>query len=134
MTVQTKGYTVYRLYDAERNLLYVGCTANVKRRFQHHSTQRAWWPDVAEVETETFASVSEAAEAERAYIVALDPRHNVAQTKTYAEKVRQYERSPRVKINVAKLRRLRQHALMTQIALCDASGVSRDTVSRLEKR
>jgi transcriptional regulator with XRE-family HTH domain len=38
-----------------------------------------------------------------------------------------------MKVDAAKLRRLRQHALMTQIALCDASGVSRDTVSRLEK-
>ena len=40
-------YTVYRLYDAERNLLYVGMTSNLKRRLQHHSSQREWWPDVA---------------------------------------------------------------------------------------
>jgi transcriptional regulator with XRE-family HTH domain len=47
--------------------------------------------------------------------------------------VRQYDRTPGFRFDAAKLRRLRQRNLMTQTALVEASGVSRDTISRLEK-
>ncbi|MFD3762092.1 GIY-YIG nuclease family protein [Streptomyces sp. NPDC058622] len=34
---------VYRLYDAEERLLYVGITMNVKQRFADHQRLKFWW-------------------------------------------------------------------------------------------
>lgn len=37
---------LYRLYDAAGRLLYVGVAANPERRWEQHSRDKAWWPEV----------------------------------------------------------------------------------------
>jgi excinuclease UvrABC nuclease subunit len=77
MAVETRGYTVYRLYDAERNLLYVGITRNIRARFQHHTNNQPWWPSVAHVETDAVGSRDEAISKELELINSLHPMYNV---------------------------------------------------------
>lgn len=42
-----QGTALYRLHDAEGNLLYVGITTNPKTRFASHATYKPWWGQVA---------------------------------------------------------------------------------------
>jgi excinuclease UvrABC nuclease subunit len=76
MAVQTQNYTVYRLYDAERTLLYVGITNNVRARFQHHANKQPWWPNVTHVETDEVGGRDEAVSREIELIASLHPQHN----------------------------------------------------------
>lgn len=41
---------IYRLYDAEHRLLYVGITWNPFVRWTAHATSKPWWNDVAHAE------------------------------------------------------------------------------------
>jgi predicted GIY-YIG superfamily endonuclease len=38
---------LYRLYDADGRLLYVGITTDPKTRFASHATYKSWWGQVA---------------------------------------------------------------------------------------
>lgn len=46
----TERTAVYRFYDADDRLLYVGITANTKVRWAWHKGNAAWWPDQRRVE------------------------------------------------------------------------------------
>lgn len=63
---------VYRLYDAEDQLLYVGVSNVVERRLRSHSfrtpTGSEWWPLVAYCALEFFPIYHLALESERAAI------------------------------------------------------------------
>ena len=40
------GHCVYRFFDAEDALLYIGSTGNVWYRIGQHAAERPWWPEV----------------------------------------------------------------------------------------
>ncbi|MEU8371240.1 GIY-YIG nuclease family protein [Micromonospora tulbaghiae] len=70
---------LYRLYDREGRLLYIGITVNPQSRFGQHAEDKAWWP---EVDTESIALVwfDTRAEAEKLELLAVRderPLHNV---------------------------------------------------------
>lgn len=71
-------YTVYRLYDADRHLLYVGATANWTDRRRGH-VSKPWWPDVDESLTQLtrYASRGDVARAERDAIESESPKYNI---------------------------------------------------------
>jgi len=68
---------LYRHFDAAGDLLYVGCSSNAIRRTEQHEAQAHWFPDVATITVQHFASVSEALSAEKAAIRAEGPKYNV---------------------------------------------------------
>ena len=68
---------VYRAFDADDDLLYVGMSIETMRRLHSHQLTAAWWPDVATIRVGRFASREAALVAERAAIVAEAPRHNI---------------------------------------------------------
>lgn len=68
--------TLYRLFDSEGELLYVGIAGNPGRRFEQHKEDKPWWGDVANVRLEHFETRHEAADAERVAIQSEMPRHN----------------------------------------------------------
>jgi hypothetical protein len=70
---------MYRLRDADGNLLYVGCTIDLNQRVQYHA-RKLWGPSIAEVEAVLFPSRPEAAMAEHDAITREAPRHNVRTT------------------------------------------------------
>ena len=69
---------VYRLFDAEDTLLYVGVTFMPGNRFNQHRREKYWWDQVVRKEFEVFENRSAAREAERVAILSEGPKHNLA--------------------------------------------------------
>jgi hypothetical protein len=67
---------LYRCYDADDRLLYVGITESPGRRHARHRDDKAWWPEVAYVEWEFFETIGAAVDAERDAIENESPLHN----------------------------------------------------------
>lgn len=72
-----KAHMLYRFYDADDVLLYVGITMNPSQRWANHREEKAWWSDVATVRTQLFDSREAVAEAEIEAIRHERPLHNV---------------------------------------------------------
>lgn len=56
--------TLYRHYDAEGALLYVGISSRPGYRLSQHEERSAWWKDIARVDLEKFESRAAALLAE----------------------------------------------------------------------
>jgi predicted GIY-YIG superfamily endonuclease len=74
--------TVYRLYDAEGALLYIGCSLRFPRRLDDHRRNKAWWPEVSTITIECFGTHDDAMEAEYTAIRTEAPRYNADQSET----------------------------------------------------
>lgn len=76
---EAPGY-VYRAFDAEGRLLYVGETNNLYRRFywpgRGHADQSEWWPLAVRAEISVYASKEDAQTAEAFLIERLRPPYN----------------------------------------------------------
>lgn len=69
---------VYRFFDADARLLYVGLTSNPGKRTQQHRYTKPWWCEVSTMTVETHEDAREGARAERWAIQTEDPKYNVA--------------------------------------------------------
>lgn len=81
MTTATDQRTaLYRFFDANDQLLYVGITHNTTARFGQHAKNKAitWWPDVARQEVAWLDSRELAADAEIVAIKTEGPLHNLS--------------------------------------------------------
>lgn len=67
---------LYRLYDNDDRLLYIGISGAPKIRMGQHATDKDWWPEVTTREFEWYDSRKEAAEAEVTAIRKERPAHN----------------------------------------------------------
>lgn len=70
-------HTLYRMFDADGRLLYVGITLDVGERFAMHRQGKSWWPAVAVIRLEHFATREDLEAAEAAVIAAEQPAYNV---------------------------------------------------------
>jgi predicted GIY-YIG superfamily endonuclease len=68
--------TLYRMFDENERLLYVGITLDVGQRFTDHRQHKPWWQNVVTMKLEHFATRAELEAAERDAIVAENPLHN----------------------------------------------------------
>jgi excinuclease UvrABC nuclease subunit len=68
---------VYRAYDEDGELLYVGISMNLEGRLAKHRVT-TWWPEVDEITVKWFSGREAAKAAERAAIRNENPRYNVA--------------------------------------------------------
>lgn len=70
---------VYRVYDSESRLIYVGCTGNLPQRLQVHGYgYTAWWNSQAtKVAAKVYPSKAIAREAESSAIRSERPRWNI---------------------------------------------------------
>jgi len=68
---------LYRFYDADDCLLYVGITDNPRARFKKHAAEKSWWGKVSTREIEWLSSRHEAEVAELTAIYRERPLHNV---------------------------------------------------------
>lgn len=67
---------VYRIFDADERLIYVGSTVNVFNRLESHKAR--WWAhQAARVKAKVYATIDAARAAERAAIASENPRWNV---------------------------------------------------------
>lgn len=69
---------LYRCFDRDGQLLYVGITDDVERRKREHAKEKFWWPDVAKVTTMAFETREAALWAEWAVITTCHPVYNKA--------------------------------------------------------
>lgn len=67
---------LYRCFDREGELLYVGITDNVERRKKEHAVEKFWWGDVVRVTSMAFQTREQALWAEWAVINTCNPLHN----------------------------------------------------------
>jgi excisionase family DNA binding protein len=70
--------TLYRFYDADGRLLYIGISGNPGRRFDQHAQEKNWWVLVARSTMEHFPGRRAAERAEAAAIVREQPLFNIA--------------------------------------------------------
>jgi predicted GIY-YIG superfamily endonuclease len=69
--------TLYRLYDHDARLLYIGIAEKWATRMGQHAADKTWWPDVANVRFEQLPDRTEALTAEREAISTERPLHNI---------------------------------------------------------
>lgn len=68
--------TLYRLYGADDQLLYVGTSVDPQDRWEQHSRNKLWWSSVSRATVEWYATRTEAMAAERAAIQSESPLFN----------------------------------------------------------
>ncbi len=68
---------VYRLYDSNDQLIYVGITNDPARRWRLHAHEKSWWGDVVIREVEWRSTREEAELVERDVIGTERPKWNV---------------------------------------------------------
>ena len=69
---------LYRFYDAEGVLLYIGISLNAASRAAQHRGDKSWWGEVARMSVEHYEVTRPEMEAiERNAIIVERPRHNV---------------------------------------------------------
>lgn len=69
-------HVVYRFFDGNGVLLYVGCTHVFGRRIEHHKSTREWFPQVRKITLDWHPDWETAAHAEIEAIARENPRHN----------------------------------------------------------
>jgi predicted GIY-YIG superfamily endonuclease len=70
-------HTLYRLFDADDNLLYVGISFMPENRLNQHRREKPWWCQVARRELVSYPDRNAAADAERKAIANERPIYNV---------------------------------------------------------
>ncbi|MEU3990137.1 GntR family transcriptional regulator [Streptomyces platensis] len=131
---------LYRLYDADGLLLYVGISSNPQRRWWEHAARyaSAWWPLVATRTVEWLDTRDLAAAAERHAIKTESPAHNFAHARAELPNT-ESATDPR-KPYLAVASRLRaailsgelgpSKALPSEHELCALAGTTRATVRK----
>lgn len=67
---------LYRHFDEEGSLLYVGITLDMPRRGREHEATSVWFNQAARTTIESFSTRQAAIEAERMAVIMEQPRHN----------------------------------------------------------
>lgn len=70
------GVALYRLFDVNHHLLYVGISNNPPYRFEQHAADKAWWPEVNFVTIEWLEDRLLALTAETDAIWFQQPKYN----------------------------------------------------------
>ncbi|MYU24609.1 GIY-YIG nuclease family protein [Streptomyces sp. SID8352] len=82
MTTVATRTALYRLYDVDDQLLYIGIAVDPETRMRVHSREKTWWPLVAQRSIEWFTDRPAAEAAERSAIITEQPVHNVSHSTT----------------------------------------------------
>jgi len=78
--VRQKPHDLYRIFDAEGTLLYVGITYMFDRRMTQHSVRQPWWGEVDRITSENYPDRSAAEAAEWDAISQEKPKYNIRKT------------------------------------------------------
>lgn len=76
--------TLYRYYDKDGNLLYVGITDSLSRRAAQHNKNAQWHSYAAYATFEHYVSREDALEAESKAIINESPSYNIAGSDQFA--------------------------------------------------
>lgn len=72
-----ESHSLYRHFDADGKLLYVGVSLSSVKRLMEHRSSSHWFPDISTVTIEKFPSREEVLQAERRAILEENPIHNI---------------------------------------------------------
>jgi predicted GIY-YIG superfamily endonuclease len=75
--MSTDSFVLYRFFDANGVLLYIGATSNFANRAAHHAARQPWWTDVTDIKVEHLESREALLAAEKDAIDIEGPLHNV---------------------------------------------------------
>ena len=125
---------LYKMYNNDDQLLYVGITNNVDQRFTAHASTKSWWKDVDNINLKIYQDRESAILSERMTIISEHPKYNELVTKKpYAaspEKRYPPSHSKLPKSEVLHLRSLDGSDMLNRAAELQAAGWS--VVSILE--
>lgn len=76
---------LYKHYDSDGNLLYVGISFSIAQRISQHKKSSNWFADSGHITILKFASRSLAEEAEQKSIRNENPLHNVLHRRSHAK-------------------------------------------------
>jgi predicted GIY-YIG superfamily endonuclease len=76
VAMRRKPHAVYRAYDADNNLLYVGCSVNPDRRLKDH-VRTPWYPRMTRCAVEWHPNFDIGRSVERVAIETEEPLFNV---------------------------------------------------------
>lgn len=79
--------SLYRHYDYDSKLLYVGISLNALNRLNQHENSSEWYYQISRVEIEHYATLAAALKAEKTAIINELPIYNVTHNKNRARKV-----------------------------------------------
>lgn len=74
--------TLYRIFDSDRRLLYIGIADNVLSRLGQHRSSKEWWSEVSSVQFEEHPDRATAERAERDAIQRERPLHNIVHNRS----------------------------------------------------
>ena len=70
-------FVLYRFFNDQDRLLYVGLTNNIRSRVGDHRRDKPWWKYAVTIRLERYDSLAELARAELAAIETEHPRYNI---------------------------------------------------------
>jgi len=120
-------HVVYRIYDQDDRLLYVGMSSNPKARLTAHRNYSPWMIDAVRHEEVTYPSHESAREAEMGAIRDEDPLHNIEWSRINSR------RRPPNPLNAARLTEAREQKGWTYKDLHRASGVTVESIKAIER-
>lgn len=82
-------FVMYRCYDADDRLLYVGATSSLADRLEDHRNQAEWFTAHSRLRVQVFGDYADALAAERAAIRAEAPLFNVRSAEAGARRIKQ---------------------------------------------
>lgn len=76
-TQPPQAHALYRFYADDGTLLYVGITLDPGARWRAHRDDKPWWQQIVNITVETYTDRCSVLDAERAAIIAEQPRYNI---------------------------------------------------------
>ncbi|MFI6140336.1 GIY-YIG nuclease family protein [Streptomyces griseus] len=93
---------LYRLFDKDGRLLYVGTSVAPQNRWEQHAREKLWWSSVSRATVEWHPGRTEAMAAERAAIKTESPLYNDKATPDEAVFPYQGNRGPRLETQLRR--------------------------------
>lgn len=87
MSVYDPQAWVYRAFDADGDLLYVGMTQRPRTRMQQHRRKADWWGDASRIRFSQYPTRNDALQAERSAIHSEKPVYNIRRPESWSEYV-----------------------------------------------
>lgn len=86
MDERKKTHCLYRMFDSNGDLLYVGISCNPPVRIKQHSRDKDWFPEVRTITLESFHTRDELEQAEKRSIQTEHPKYNVMHSRPLVER------------------------------------------------
>lgn len=75
--MEDRPHALYRFYDKDDQLLYVGITIDPGTRWGQHAKDKTWWTEVVRTTIEQFPTRADVLMAERVAIQTENPKYNI---------------------------------------------------------